>query len=77
MGVFCSLESMLTLGLTGTLSLASHRGGPGSSPGSSNVGFVVNKVALREVLSEYFGYPANVHSTDCSAITIIYHLGLV
>jgi hypothetical protein len=40
------------------------------------VGFVVDKVALGQVSSEYFGSPANSHSTDFSTI-IIYHLGLV
>jgi hypothetical protein len=35
--------------------------------------FVVDKVALGQVFSEYF----NVHSTSCSTVTIIYHLGLV
>jgi hypothetical protein len=37
------------------------------------VGFVVDKVALVQVFSEYF----DLHSTNCSTITIIYHLGLV
>jgi hypothetical protein len=41
------------------------------------VGFVVDKVALGQVFSEYFGSPANIHSTNCFTITIIYHLGLV
>jgi hypothetical protein len=41
------------------------------------VGFVVNKVALGQVFSECFISPANLHSTNCSTITIIYHLGLV
>jgi hypothetical protein len=45
------------------------------------VRFVVDKVALGQVFSEYFGSPANLHSTDCSTIIIniiiIYHLGLV
>jgi hypothetical protein len=41
------------------------------------VGFVVDKVGLVQVFSEYFGYPANLHSTSFSTITIIYHLGLV
>jgi hypothetical protein len=41
------------------------------------VGFIVEKVALRQVFSEYFGLPANSHSTGCSTITIVYHLGLV
>jgi hypothetical protein len=35
--------------------MASHRGGPGSIPG--HVGFVVDKVALEQVFSEYFGFP--------------------
>jgi hypothetical protein len=41
------------------------------------VGFVVDKVALGQVFSEYFGFPANLHYINCSAITIIYHLWLV
>jgi hypothetical protein len=41
------------------------------------VGFVVDEVALKQVFSEYFGFPANSHSTSCSTIVIIYHLGLV
>jgi hypothetical protein len=39
--------------------------------------FVVDKVALVQVFSEYFGLPANLYSTKCSTITLIYHLGLV
>jgi hypothetical protein len=50
---------------------------PGFDPGSGHVGFVVDKVALGQVFSEYFGSPANLHSTNCSTITFIYHLGLV
>jgi hypothetical protein len=30
---------------------------PGFEPGSSHVGFVVDKVALGQVFSEYFGFP--------------------
>jgi hypothetical protein len=42
------------------------------------VGFVVDKVALEQVFSPTTSVsPANLHSTDCSRITIIYHLGLV
>jgi hypothetical protein len=42
------------------------------------VGFVVGKVALGQVFSEYFGFPcANLYSTNFSTITITYHLGLV
>jgi hypothetical protein len=36
---------------------ASHRGGPGSSPGQVMWDFVVDKVALGQVFSEYFGIP--------------------
>jgi hypothetical protein len=38
--------------------------------------FVVDKVALGQVLSEYFGFPANLHSTDCSTITLTIIWGL-
>jgi hypothetical protein len=41
------------------------------------VGFVVDKVALGQVFSEYFGSPANLYSTNFSTITLAYHLGLV
>jgi hypothetical protein len=30
---------------------------PGFKPGSSPVGFVVDKVALGQIFSEYFGFP--------------------
>jgi hypothetical protein len=39
------------------LSLVSHLGGPGSSPGLVKLNFVVDKVALGQVFSEYFGFP--------------------
>jgi hypothetical protein len=35
--------------------------------------FVVDNVALEQILVS----PANLHSTDCSTIIIIYHLRLV
>jgi hypothetical protein len=41
------------------------------------VGFVVDKVALGQVFSEYFGFPANLRSINCSTITLTYRLGLV
>jgi hypothetical protein len=41
------------------------------------VGFVVDKVALGKIFSEYLVSPANIHSTNCSTVIIIYHLGLV
>jgi hypothetical protein len=38
----------------------------------------MDKVALGQVFSEDFGFPANLHSTNFfSIITITYHLGLV
>jgi hypothetical protein len=37
---------------------------------------MVDKLALRQVFSEYFGFPANSHSTDCLTL-IIYRPGLV
>jgi hypothetical protein len=43
---------------------------PGFAPGSGQVGFVVNKVALKQVSSEYFGSPANLRSTKFSILTI-------
>jgi hypothetical protein len=43
---------------------------------SGNVGFVMDKVALGQVFSEYFGSPASSHSTDCSTL-IIYQPELV
>jgi hypothetical protein len=45
------------------------------------VGFVVDKVALGQVVSEYLGFLSNSQSTDCSTfiiiIIIIYHPGLI
>jgi hypothetical protein len=42
------------------------------------VGFVVDKVALGQVFSEYFRVsPANLHSTNFSTITVTYHRGLM
>jgi hypothetical protein len=41
------------------------------------MGLVVDKVSLGQVFPEYFGFPANLHSTKCSTITLTYHLGLV
>jgi hypothetical protein len=43
---------------------------------SGHVGFVMDKVAVGQVFSEYFVSPANFHSTDCSTF-IIYHPVLV
>jgi hypothetical protein len=38
------------------------------------VGFIV---ALGQLFSEYFGFLANLYSTNFSTITITYHPGLV
>jgi hypothetical protein len=35
------------------------------------VGFVVDKAALGQVFSEYFGFPCHNHSTNFTIITII------
>jgi hypothetical protein len=40
---------------SGLLELFTRR--PGFDPGSGQVGFVVDKVALCQVFSEYFGFP--------------------
>jgi hypothetical protein len=41
------------------------------------VGFVVDKVALRQAFSEYFFTSANLHFTNFSTITLTYHPGLL
>jgi hypothetical protein len=41
------------------------------------VGFVVDKVALGQVFSEYFGFPCQSSFTNYSRIILTYHLGLV
>jgi hypothetical protein len=44
---------------------------PGFESRLGHVGFVVDKVAMGQVFSEYFCSPANSHSTDCSKFIII------
>jgi hypothetical protein len=39
--------------------------------------FVVDKLALGQVVSEYFGISCKFSFQQCSTIIIIYHLGLV
>jgi hypothetical protein len=41
------------------------------------VGFVVDKVALGQVFSEYFGFLCQSSSINCSIIIIIDHPGLI
>jgi hypothetical protein len=41
------------------------------------MGFVVDKVTLGQVSPSISVSIADLHSTNCSTITIIYHLGLV
>jgi hypothetical protein len=49
-----TLKVMVYLGRA--VAQASHRGGPGFKSGQ-HVGFVVDKAALGQVFSEYFGFP--------------------
>jgi hypothetical protein len=37
---------------------------------AEHVGFVVDKVALRQLFSEYFGSPASHHSTNLSIVIV-------
>jgi hypothetical protein len=41
------------------------------------VGFLADKVALWQVSSEYVGFPANLHSTNCYKIIINHHVVLL
>jgi hypothetical protein len=41
------------------------------------MGVVVDKAELGQILSEYFGFFLAKHSTDCSTLFIIHHLGLM
>jgi hypothetical protein len=41
------------------------------------VGFVVDKVALAQVFSEYFGFPCQSSFHQLLHMTLTYHLGLV
>jgi hypothetical protein len=56
------MQSNLNMGIaipqTGrAVAQAVSRWRPGFEPGSGHVGFVVDKVALGQVFSEYFGFP--------------------
>jgi hypothetical protein len=46
-------------------------------PRFDHVRFVVAKIALRLVFSEYFGFPCQPPTAPHIIIIIIYHLGLV
>jgi hypothetical protein len=50
----------------------SNRGGPDSRAVKTRVGSMVVKAPLGQVFSEYFGFLAIIHSTDCSTVIIIY-----
>jgi hypothetical protein len=58
-------------------SLASHRGGPGSSPGLIMWDLWCTKWRWGRFSPSTSVPPANFHSTNCSTITLIYHLGFV
>jgi hypothetical protein len=50
---------------------------PGFEPGSGHVGFVVDKVALGQVFSEYFGFPCQFTFYRLLHNHHHHHLGLV
>jgi hypothetical protein len=50
---------------------------PGFDPGSGQVGFVVDKWRWGRFSPSISVSPASLHSTNCSTITLTYHLGLV
>jgi hypothetical protein len=57
---------------SGGWSLASHRGGPSSTPASGHMRFVVDSGTGASFLWVlWFLTPANSHSTDCSTLIII------
>jgi hypothetical protein len=58
-------------------SLASHRGGPDSSPGLVMWDLWWTKWRCGRFSPSTSVSPANLYSTNCSTITLIYHLGLV
>jgi hypothetical protein len=57
--------------------MASHRGGPGSSPGLVMWDLWWTKWRWSMFSPGTSVSPASFHSTNFSTITIIYHLGLV
>jgi hypothetical protein len=57
--------------------LSSRRGGPGSSPGLVMWDLWWTKWRGGRFSSSTSVSPAHLHSTNCSTITISYHLGLV
>jgi hypothetical protein len=58
-------------------SLASHRGGPGSIPGLVKWDLWWTKWRWGGFSPSTSVSLANLHSTNCSTITLTYHLGLV
>jgi hypothetical protein len=61
----------------GGKSLASHHGGPGSIPGQVMWDLQWRKWQWGRFYLSTSVSPANSHSTDCSAVIIVYHPGLV
>jgi hypothetical protein len=57
--------------------MASHRGGPGSSPGLDMWDLWWTKWRWGRLFPSTSVSLVNIHSTNSSTITIIYHLGLV
>jgi hypothetical protein len=62
---------------SGGYSLASHRGGPGLSPGQVRLDFCWAKWHWGRFSPRTSVSPATLHSTNCSTLTIIYHRGVV
>jgi hypothetical protein len=54
----------------------SHRGGPGSRPGLVKWDLWWRKWRWGRFSPSTSASPANLHSTNCSTITLFYHLGL-
>jgi hypothetical protein len=50
---------------------------PGLEPRSRHVAFVVENVALGQVLYDYYCSHANSYSIDCSTLVIIHHRDLI
>jgi hypothetical protein len=67
----------VTAALGRAIAQAVSRGGPSSWPGLVMWDLWWTKWRWGRFSSSTSVSPANLHSTDCSTITIIYHLGLV
>jgi hypothetical protein len=69
--------SMVRTGGRAIAQAVSHRGGPGSTPGLVMWDLWWTKWRWGRFSPSTSVSPANLYSTNCSTITLIYHLGLV